>query len=508
MIDRHRRRLALGLLGALVLIGATLATMSWSEPPRYDGAGYATLGRALAQGRGYRVISLPGAPRHAHFPPAYPGLLAVAWSLVGTDDLARFTRLAHGLSLVGMALGVWGFSRWWATTEPRGVAVCLTLALASNWTWVRTGGVIRSEPLAIVLGGWTLVAARTRWAGSVRGLVAMSLLVGVGVLTRQVTACWALALAVDLRLRRGWRAAGALLGGVTLVVAPWVAWQLRVGAGTQPELLRLGGLISLVGEQALFYARRIPDSVAGPFIEVATVFGGNPGIAVLATGIGVVVTGIVALGWVRLARTRRRLGGLIPLATFPLLLVWPFTEAGRFLIPLVPFILMGAVEGGAVGLRLLGARRPRLWASRLVLGVSLPYSIYAVATQRAAAERRTQGGFDAACAWVAAHPAPEGTVMARHPGDVAWLTGRLAVEIPPGGPAAIGAVIRRDRVAFLLIDAERYARSPANPLRDFVEADPSTRKVWDDGGSTAVYEVRVPGASPRKDGTAPARPLK
>jgi len=41
---------------------------------------------------------------------------------------------------------------------------------------------------------------------------------------------------------------------------------------------------------------------------------------------------------------RRRLAGLIALFTLALLLVWPFTEAGRFLFPIVPFLLVGATE--------------------------------------------------------------------------------------------------------------------------------------------------------------------
>ena len=65
----------------------------------------------------------------------------------------------------------------------------------------------------------------------------------------------------------------------------------------------------------------------------------------------VAATGIIAFGWIRaLRRPRRRLAGLVPLATLLVLLAWPFTEAGRFLVPLIPCILVGAVEGLAGGL--------------------------------------------------------------------------------------------------------------------------------------------------------------
>ena len=318
----------------------------------------------------------------------------------------------------------------------------------------------------------------------------LALLLGVGVLNRQVTACWVAAVAVDLALRRRWIAAGGLVVAVGLVVAPWVAWQAWAGSSTQTGLFRGSGMASLVAEQALFYARRIPDAIAGPFVEVATVFSRSSRFGTLATVAAVGATAVVVLGWVRLVKNpRRRLGGLIPLVTLPLLLVWPFTEAGRFLIPLVPFVLLGATEGGAIALRRLGVGRARTWASRLVLAASIPYSAYAVVAQRAAAERRVQHDFDAACAWLGTQPSPPGPIMARHPADVAWLTGRPAVGIPEGGSTAIVTAIERHRVAYLLVDADRYARSEANPLAAFVAGSGRARLVRGQGGTTLVYQI-------------------
>ena len=487
MRDRRLWRRLVPLGAGLILAVATLATMSWTEPPRFDGAGYATLGRSLAEGRGYRVISDPAAPPHAHFPPGYPVTLALVWALVGSEERSTFVRLAHAESLALLVVGVWAVGRWWGSVESRGVATSLTLALAVNWTWIRTGGVIRSEPLAIALGGLILWLGRPGPRGW--SVIPRAALVGLAILTRQVAACWAVAVAVDFGFRAGWRAALRFLVGVALVVAPWVGWQVWVGVGSQSSLFRRQGLPGLVLDQTLFYARRLPDMVVGPFVEVATVFGRSPWLARVATVGAVGFAMVVGVGWVRSARVgRRRLGGLVPLATMPLLLVWPFTEAGRFLIPLVPFILMGAVEGGSVLLAWFRWPRPKLWAARLILAGSIPYSAYALVADRAGAERRLQRDFDAGCAWIAAQRDVPGPVMARHAGDVAWLTGRLAVAIPDGGPAAIAATIRRNHVAFLLIDDARYAQSPANPLHSFVDDSNRVRPVWT-GGAATIYQV-------------------
>ena len=108
--------------------------------------------------------------------------------------------------------------------------------------------------------------------------------------------------------------------------------------------------------RSLFYTRRLPDALTGPFVEVATVFARSRAIGLAAT---------IAVASGRLGHSRpgpgassamsprRRLAGLVPLVTLPVLPIWPFTEAGRFLIPLVPCLLVGMVEALAWFLRLI-----------------------------------------------------------------------------------------------------------------------------------------------------------
>ena len=224
----------------------------------------------------------------------------------------------------------------------------------------------------------------------------------------------------------------------------------------------------------------------------------------------VVATALIVAGWVRaLRRPRRRLAGLIPLFTLGILIVWPYTEAGRFLIPLIPCILIGAVEGiaGLAGrLASAGGRRLRIsglrvYAATVLLVVSLPYSGYMLATGRARGQEASHQDFDAACRWIAAHADHPGPVFSRHPGEVFWQTGRHGLEVPtserPGDVDAdsdtIARTIDRFRVAYLLIDQERYAHAPPSPLARFVAEHPErVRKVWSretDRCAVMIYEV-------------------
>lgn len=332
----------------------------------------------------------------------------------------------------------------------------------------------------------------------------MGLLVGVGVLIRHVGICLAIAVAIDL-FWRGRRSAalGAVLATL-LVLVPWIGWLIIVRHNTQAGLLAQGGLGERVARQALFYLHRIADQLTGPVVEVGTVFQRGKLLYGTVTLWAAVVTSIAVLGWFcSLQSRRRRLAGLVALITLALLLVWPFTEAGRFLIPLVPFLLVGLVEGAgrlfAIVRRsmrqvpLIPRWTPRVWAALAVLTMSVPYSVYAIASGRSDAQRRTHRDFDAACAWIVEHGNRPGPILTRHPGEVYWRTRHQALTPSTNDPKLIARMIDRYDIAFLLIDEERYANASTNPLRLYANRHPErVQRTWSHAsGASSVTVYRV-----------------
>jgi hypothetical protein len=471
--------------GAAVSIGLNI---DLSSPPRFDGAGYAVLGESLASGQGYREIDRPGAPRHAHFPPGYPAALAFLWRTTGRSVVA-----AHGLSAACMVASVLLAGRWFRTLYPPRQALILGLALALNWTWGRIGGAIQSEPFYIL---WEMLAVLAVVRAGRRGGASDGIVLGITlaacVLTRHVGVCLVAASAIELGLRGRGRALAAAMLTSTVLVFPWIVWLLLVHHKTQVGLLAQAptGLAA----RGLFYLQRFPDQITGPFVEVATVFQRSGAIAGVANVWAAVATAVLIWGWARALRTpRRRLAGLVAFLTLALLLVWPFTEAGRFLIPLLPFVLVGATEGIAGLLGCLTRRRRRDWAVALVLAASIPYAAYAIVSGRALAQRRTHADFDAACQWIARHATPTGPVLTRHPGEVFWQTGRRTIPPDPPDPVSIEHLIDRVGVAYLLIDDARYANAEPNPLGRYVERFPGrVALVWErnrNSASVRIYEV-------------------
>jgi hypothetical protein len=474
-----------GLITALSA-ASVLANTDVHSPPRFDGAGYAVLAEALRSGRGYREIDHPDAPKHAHFPPGYPVVLAAVWSVTGRSDV-----VAHWLSVactLGATIAGWLWLR--SLYAPR-VAALLALALAVNWTWGRTGGAIQSEPLYFLLTQLALLSLARGDSRAPRGAgLRLGLWLGAATLTRHLGAALAVALFVELMLRRRRRAALSAALAAAALVLPWLGWLAVVPRPNQAGLLTLERLPDRVISQAWFYVQRIPDQLTGPIIEVGTVFNRSAPLALAANAWAAAASGLVVAGWLRALRNpRRRVAALVSFINLTVLVVWPFTEAGRFLIPLVPLLLIGSLEGVAALARCFHVAHARQRAAAMILAASLPYAGYSIATRRAEALRGTHAEFDAACAFLSIGTAAGGPVLTRHPGEVYWQTGRLALE-PAGG---LERAIDQYRVTHLLVDDERYANAPVNPLADFVSAHPErVRKVWPPAtghSAVSVYEV-------------------
>jgi hypothetical protein len=530
MSRRTRRAWAGAVVAGIAAVSIALNT-DLRSPPRYDGAGYSVLGLSILSGSGYREIDKPDAPLHDHFPPGYPLVLAGLWSLTGRSVVA-----AHLLSIACTVTATWLAWRWFRRIELPAVADLLGAALAVNWTWATVGGSIQSEPLYLVSSTTALVLARQT---GIRACLGLGVLLGLCVLTRHVGFCLLVAVLIDrIWVRPGDKtktAARARLEAATIglaaaiTIAPWIYWLGSVRRNTQVGLLESGGLGGRIASQTLFYVRRLPDVLTGPFIEVATVFSRSSAVGWAATLGGALVSLLILVGLIRATSDpRKRLAGLVPLLTLPLLLVWPFTEAGRFLIPLVPCLLVGAVEGlnGLARLRTWwwfsrksnphadppqegrgtdggsrtekhpqppGAahrkRSPRKVAAALALIAAVPYPTYSLLTQRARAQRLTHQDFDAACSWIAREATRPGPVLSRHPGEVFWQTGRQAVEPISDDLDALADQIRDHGVAYLLNDPDRFAGAAPTPLATFVRGRPDqVRKVF--AGPVEVYEIQ------------------
>src|SRR5262249_20292926 len=71
----------------------------------HDDAVYVVSAESLAEGRGYRLLNLPGAPAQTKYPILYPAVLAVGWTALPTLPSRLAGMQALTLLLAGAAVG-------------------------------------------------------------------------------------------------------------------------------------------------------------------------------------------------------------------------------------------------------------------------------------------------------------------------------------------------------------------------------------------------------------------
>jgi hypothetical protein len=209
-------------LTALVLLAVALWLPRLRGPLdlRYDAGVYYILGTSLAEGRGYRLLSEPGAIEAIQYPPLVPAAAAITERMLGTDDPAvvgHWLRLGSVLLYAGYAAAIYAMSR--RLVAPGYAALVTGLSLIHSHTIFLSDFFAADVPYA-VLG--TLFFAVS---GPVAGLVAVAAY-GARTAGLALLAAWL----GDALIRR--RLRPALIRGAVAAtaVAAWVGYTSRVKA--------------------------------------------------------------------------------------------------------------------------------------------------------------------------------------------------------------------------------------------------------------------------------------
>ncbi len=368
----RRRRIIRWLLGTALLVSvaglAAVYTIAFRAQPVglfHDDGIYAVTAKALAEGRGYRIISLPDQPPQTKYPILFPALLAGIWKLE-----PRFPENAAWLKLVPLVCAV----IWWflsyrlaiSVTGSRAIAVVISILTAAS-PWVLFLSVtLLSETLFAAIVTAALLLMRRMETGQARRLewLAVALLSGAALLTR--TAGVALVAAVGLALvrRAGLRRALILLllAGVlcgSLMFRTWPATQIQQQGDAYYSRLNYQSWNVLFNFTAAEKIHIITTNLIGVLLAPADLAGvpanvGGVFVALLLSAMA--VTGFCR----RLARAASSIE-LFVLMYVGLIILWAWPVT-RFLAPLLPLLLLYLFEGAAaIGKHLTPLRAPLDW---------------------------------------------------------------------------------------------------------------------------------------------------
>src|SRR5262245_24489418 len=99
---------------------------------RWDGGAYYSLGTALAEGKGYRILTEPGDPQSTLHPPLLPALIAGDQLALGASDPAVVGRALRKTYLVLSLLYVVAVYALLRMRLPVGLALCGAVLCALN----------------------------------------------------------------------------------------------------------------------------------------------------------------------------------------------------------------------------------------------------------------------------------------------------------------------------------------------------------------------------------------
>ncbi|MBZ5593419.1 MAG: hypothetical protein LAP39_14345 [Acidobacteriia bacterium] len=345
------------LLAAAILLLALApsAHLAWvaREMPHFghlhDDSIYWVSAKSLAEGRGYRILSLPNEPFQTKYPPLWPLLLAAIWRINPhfPENLKLGMALGWLMLPAFMALAWRWFYAAGFSLRTR-VAMCAAIALSPSAVFFSTSLFSDLAFSALLLAAILviLVAERRAWMALPAGLLgAAGYLVKTGALPLLIAGpLW-------LALRKRYRAAALFFFTMVPAVAGWTLW-------VRHHLSHATDIVSVYYTDYLGYERLCVGWRDLPVVvwrNLDGIFHGITGFLMCGlsgTPLGMYLSRALAIaalvGTVRLARQRgMTVYHWFAAAYAAILLVWHFPPNERFLLPVIPLLLAGFVTEGA-----------------------------------------------------------------------------------------------------------------------------------------------------------------
>jgi len=229
-VDPGKQIVAFFLVIGLLAIGG-ISLLLYSTPKGLglndDAIAYIAGARSIMSGNGYREAWLASNGPVTHFPPGFPGVLALIGLITGLDPL-RGARALNGL-LFGLNILLTGWVGWRMTrSRIAGILVAVLILLNSSFLYIHTRAM--SEPLYIFLMLLSFLLLDYYFASSKNYfLVALGFALGWAYLARYAgLSLLATMIAALLILHENWRERLRSVAILSLSALPWIlGWSVR-----------------------------------------------------------------------------------------------------------------------------------------------------------------------------------------------------------------------------------------------------------------------------------------
>jgi hypothetical protein len=498
----------------------------------HDDAIYDIVSKAVAQGEGYRISSLPAAPFETKYPPMLIWMLATIWRINANfpQNLVLVTMLQWAmippflwLSLVWFRrLGLSGMQRW----------IGLTLLAVGPYT-VLFGAGIFTEVLFSVLLLVSLLAceeARTRqtgWPWAAAG----GFLAGFAYLTRTAGIVVIVAIPIVFLVWKKRREAGAFVLAALPAAIAWTVW-------TKLHQTSASDMMTLYNTNYLRF-----ELLNVNFADLGVVVWKNLGFMLYGMGALAFPLELDSFGWqvLRMTVAAGIIRGVsrhwrnpvvqpyivIALLTVAELLVWHYPPNLRLMYPLIPLVTAGLIwEAENFGRLIRTARAHRQLSQRaaalvisglaavavVVAGWMQGYMLFRTLPDMVSENERLLAERKAVYGWINQHVDPNAAILAYNPTLYLYTARQTASQtlLPiywyrddaAGAIAAfrdLPAYATANRLAYLYIRDSEYGKTldskAAEEARRAVETNPALKIVYRSADGTVFQALTtVPGA--------------
>jgi hypothetical protein len=424
-----RERLVVFIVAA---IGIAVAYAVFFAAPAvgtfHDDGVYLVTAQALAEGHGYRIISLPWEPAQTKYPILFPWLLSLVWRVTPSfpENLPWLRMVVLGASVIWFGLS-WRVLRLLGTSREVAAAVLLLTAV-SPWVAFISTTTLAETVFAALLTGAVLCLVRIDIGYSGRfDALGAGLLMGLACLTRAAGVGPVVGGFVSLALHRRWRALAEYKVGLLLLIGPWFWWVLTREPQSAIDDFYQG---SIYGASNLltWYSWSDKALVFGMnsfFLTQMGEYWGLGGRSWIALGVGLLVTVLIGRGlWA--ARTTSH--GLVIAAYVAMLLlfVWP---PFRYIVPLLPLLGGLAIAGAGTRVAITGVLAVLLMGTGAIELARTASTIHQKGGKWYAPNRvndwhKMQAQYD----WIARKASPDAVIVGIHDPTYFLFTGRKALR--------------------------------------------------------------------------------
>ncbi len=472
------RRQKVALAAVLLVIGvAHLITIRPGQGWHDDFASYIAHARNLSEGVPYGDTGyvwheeiLNAGPRA--YPPLYPLVLAPVYEVFGADLLVMKVELV-GFLLAWLALVAVLLRRRTSAHVAIGVVVFLGL---NPFIIDFKNNILSDIPFAMMLT-LALLAADQLFARAHRPLARDAALLGFSVwlaaLARPsgalvLAAAWVAALLFHRSRLRALGIASAVFGSLTLL-------QLRIldTSGDYLSVLQ-GASPRLAAVQAWRYVRSLEGLTQNGFAS-------EPALVLSAA-----ITILAVIGSVRALRRRSPIDLFVVLYV-ALIFVWPSFQSLRFLVPILPFYALYAIDGATALTRLRRATVMRFATVSIAIALAGSYALVLPRIAQAGAiEGSTSADAVATFEYLAVGTPADSVIAFRRPKALALYAERRSISYPTADAARLGLFFRQNGVGYLV----------DGPVDDgtldvFVEERPDDVEAVFERGEYVVWRLRT-----------------